>query len=115
MKRKLSLFIPKVAIVLLQVAFTTVILWFMAWTPYLILAFAGIFTDRYHITPMSTIWGSVFAKASACYNPIVYGISHPKYRAALNQKFKCLGAPEAPSKGDAASTVCSEVDKTVGE
>jgi r-opsin len=96
---------------LAKVAFTTVILWFMAWTPYLTLAFVGVFTDRSQITPMSTIWGSVFAKASACYNPIVYGISHPKYRAALHEKFKCLGAPEQPSKGDAASTVCSEIDK----
>ncbi|CAG7722977.1 unnamed protein product, partial [Allacma fusca] len=36
------------------------------------------------------IWGSVFAKANAIYNPIVYGISHPKYRAALQKKFPSL-------------------------
>nr|CCO61973.1 rhodopsin 1 [Cupiennius salei] len=100
---------------LAKVALMTVILWFMAWTPYLTLAFAGVFTDRFHVTPMSTIWGSVFAKASACYNPIVYGISHPKYRAALNQKFKCLGKPETSDKVGDTTTVCSEMDKTTSE
>lgn len=34
-----------------------------------------------------TIWGSIFAKANAVYNPIVYGISHPKYREALAKKY----------------------------
>lgn len=42
------------------------------------------------ITPLATIWGSLFAKANAVYNPIVYGISHPKYRAALQKKYPAL-------------------------
>ncbi|GFY50624.1 ocellar opsin [Trichonephila inaurata madagascariensis] len=90
----------------------TVILWFIAWTPYLMLALGGVLTDRKYVTPLTTIWGSVFAKASSCYNPIVYGISHPKYKAALQQKFKCLICKsEAGSKSD-ASTIVSDLDKT---
>ncbi|CAL1269285.1 unnamed protein product [Larinioides sclopetarius] len=96
---------------LAKVALMTVILWFMAWTPYLMLALGGVFTDRKYITPMTTIWGSVFAKASACYNPIVYGISHPKYKAALHQKFKCLSCKQDVSKND-ASTIVSDLDRS---
>lgn len=56
---------------LARVAAMTVGLWFMAWTPYLILAWMGVFTDGSLLTPLVTIWGAVFAKSAACYNPIV--------------------------------------------
>uniref|UniRef100_A0A336M3P1 CSON008077 protein n=1 Tax=Culicoides sonorensis TaxID=179676 RepID=A0A336M3P1_CULSO len=94
---------------LAKVALCTISLWFMAWTPYLIINFAGIFEST-SISPLATIWGSVFAKANAVYNPIVmifeiklinsnknkplnfqvYGISHPKYRQALMNRFPAL-------------------------
>lgn len=67
----------------------TISLWFLAWTPYLVINYVGIFKTA-SISPLGTIWGSVFAKANAVYNPIVYGISHPKYRAALFQAFLVL-------------------------
>lgn len=62
-------------IFILQVALTTISLWFMAWTPYLVINYIGIF-NRSLITPLFTIWGSLFAKANAIYNPIVYGIRY---------------------------------------
>ncbi|XP_011311423.1 rhodopsin [Fopius arisanus] len=91
---------------LAKVALTTISLWFMAWTPYLVINYTGIF-ETATISPLFTIWGSLFAKTNACYNPIVYGISHPKYRAALQQKlpwFVC-GATDKPASagGDTAS------------
>ncbi|ROT69149.1 rhodopsin [Penaeus vannamei] len=56
------------------------------------------------------IWGSVFAKANAVYNPIVYAISHPKYRAALEKKLPCLACATDGRDGgsDAASTATTE-------
>ncbi|XP_031366830.1 rhodopsin-like [Apis dorsata] len=91
---------------LAKVALTTISLWFMAWTPYLVINYIGIF-NRSLITPLFTIWGSLFAKANAIYNPIVYGISHPKYRAALKQKlpFLVCGSTEdqTATAGDKAS------------
>lgn len=92
---------------LAKVALTTISLWFMAWTPYLVINYIGIF-NRSLITPLFTIWGSLFAKANAIYNPIVYGISHPKYRAALKEKlpFLVCGSTEdqtAATAGDKAS------------
>ncbi|KAH7965992.1 hypothetical protein HPB49_012503 [Dermacentor silvarum] len=85
---------------LAKIAMMTVGLWFMAWTPYLTIAWAGIFSDGSKLTPLSTIWGSVFAKANACYNPIVYGISHPKYRAALARRFPSLVCVPPPGASD---------------
>ncbi|ROT69168.1 opsin [Penaeus vannamei] len=67
----------------------TVTLWFMAWTPYFVINWGGMF-NKPIVTPLFSIWGSVFAKANAVYNPIVYAISHPKYRAALEKKLPCL-------------------------
>lgn len=58
---------------LAKVALMTISLWFIAWTPYLVTNFAGIFESA-KITPLATIWCSLFAKANAVYNPIVYGI-----------------------------------------
>lgn len=90
---------------LAKVALMTISLWFFAWTPYLIINYAGIF-DMSKITPIATVWGSLFAKANAVYNPIVYGISHPKYRAALMKKFPSLAcASDDGLSEDAKSTV----------
>lgn len=90
-----------------KVAMATVGLWFMAWTPYCALAFLGILTNGDYLTPMVSIWGAVFAKSAACYNPIVYALSHPRYRAALFTKFPCLacgvGAVETTTDEDAKS------------
>lgn len=89
---------------LAKVALMTISLWFMAWTPYLVINWSGIF-DLVKISPLFTIWGSLFAKANAVYNPIVYGISHPKYRAALFTKFPSLACAAEPAATDATSTV----------
>ena len=58
---------------LAKVALTTISLWFFAWTPYLVINFSGVFESA-TISPLFTIWGSLFAKANAVYNPIVYAI-----------------------------------------
>lgn len=93
---------------LAKVALTTISLWFMAWTPYLVINYTGIFNSA-SISPLFTIWGSLFAKANAIYNPIVYGISHPKYRAALNEKlpFLVCGSTEDSNKAAAAAETTS--------
>ncbi|XP_065335711.1 rhodopsin-like [Cloeon dipterum] len=87
---------------LAKVALVTISLWCMAWTPYLIINFTGIFVGA-NISPLTTIWCSLFAKASTVYNPIVYGISHPKYRAALYARFPALVCGGA-SSDDASAT-----------
>nr|APY20498.1 long wavelength sensitive opsin 2 [Heterochelus sp. CRS-2017] len=88
---------------LAKVALVTISLWFMAWTPYVVTVAIGIL-DTEKLTPLTTIYCSVFAKASAVYNPIVYGISHPKYRQVLHEKFPWLrcGQQEDDSKSVAS-------------
>ncbi|XP_057329295.1 rhodopsin-like [Microplitis mediator] len=95
---------PSAEAKLAKVALTTVSLWFMAWTPYLVINYAGVFEASF-LSPLFTIWGSLFSKTNACYNPLVYATSHPKYRAALHEKLPCLGigAPPAPKTSDTAS------------
>ncbi|XP_012278726.1 rhodopsin [Orussus abietinus] len=101
---------------LAKVALMTISLWFMAWTPYLVINYAGIF-ETIKISPLFTIWGSLFAKANAVYNPIVYGISHPKYRAALFARFPSLacGGGEPAPHADATSTVSGVTTVAEGE
>ncbi|KAG4079252.1 hypothetical protein HA402_006975 [Bradysia odoriphaga] len=81
---------------LAKVALMTISLWFMAWTPYCVINYTGIFEGG-NITPLFTIWGSLFAKANSVYNPIVYAISHPKYKAALSKKFPALSCTDSAS------------------
>ncbi|XP_071442471.1 opsin-1-like [Hetaerina americana] len=102
---------------LAKIALMTISLWFVAWTPYLIINFAGIFQTM-TISPLLTIWGSLFAKANAVYNPIVYGISHPKYRLALSQKLPmlvCAGDKSGDSDTQSQSTVVSSATAAEAE
>nr|APY20565.1 long wavelength sensitive opsin 1 [Brassicogethes aeneus] len=101
---------------LAKIALMTIALWFFAWTPYLVINFCGIFESQ-KISPLSTIWSSLFAKANACYNPIVYGISHPKYRQALEKRFPSLVCGKSVPRDDAVSntsgvTQVADGDKT---
>lgn len=99
---------------LAKVALVTISLWFMAWTPYLVINFTGVFESA-PISPLATIWGSLFAKANAVYNPIVYGISHPKYRAALAVKLPMLACTEAPAPADDGTQSQVSAATDVGE
>nr|QWV42705.1 long wavelength sensitive opsin [Macrolycus sp. CRS 2021] len=91
---------------LAKVALMTIALWFFAWTPYLVTNYTGIFEGA-KISPLATIWCSLFAKANAVYNPIVYGISHPKYRQALQKRFPSLVC--GATSGDDTTSVASGV------
>ncbi|CAG0917549.1 unnamed protein product [Notodromas monacha] len=96
---------------LAKIAIMTIFLWFFAWTPYVVINFIGIFyQDR--ITPMITIWGSTLSKLSAVYNPIVYGISHPRYKTAVNETFPCLSCFVGKPEDDTKSVVTTESGDT---
>ncbi|XKL60290.1 hypothetical protein PGB90_001306 [Kerria lacca] len=99
-----------IEIKLAKVALMTISLWFIAWTPYLIINYSGIF-EIFTISPLFTIWGSVCAKANAVYNPIVYAISHPKYRSALKQKIPMIVCGRNTELTDMSSNH-SEITKT---
>lgn len=77
-----------------KVAVTNVLLWACIWTPYAMVVFAAGIGSKSSITPLVSQLPSFFAKLASCLNPIVYAISHPKYREALTKELPCLGIEE---------------------
>uniref|UniRef100_I6RAP7 Onychopsin n=1 Tax=Eoperipatus sp. LH-2012 TaxID=1198996 RepID=I6RAP7_9BILA len=95
-----------------KIALTIIFLWIFAWTPYAVVALMGIFTDHSKITPLVSNLPAVFAKTASVYNPIVYAISHPKFRSALRKKFPWLICiPLEESKGAAAEQSSASISR----
>lgn len=77
-----------------KAAFTIFFMFICAWTPYAIVALIGAFGNRQLLTPLVTMIPAVCCKIVSCIDPIVYAISHPRYRAALEKKLPWLGIKE---------------------
>lgn len=93
-----------------KVAITNVTIWALAWTPYATVVMMAAFGNRSLITPLVSQLPAFFSKFGSCFNPIIFALSHPKYRAALQTKIPCLGIreAEAPAKGkETAETSCT--------
>uniref|UniRef100_A0A8C5BJI3 Opsin 4 n=1 Tax=Gadus morhua TaxID=8049 RepID=A0A8C5BJI3_GADMO len=74
-----------------KIALILILLYVLSWAPYsgvALTAFAG-YADM--VTPYMNSVPAVIAKASAIHNPIIYAITHPKYRLALARYIPCLG------------------------
>ncbi|XP_037609922.1 melanopsin-A-like isoform X1 [Sebastes umbrosus] len=75
-----------------KIALIVILLFVISWAPYscaALTAFAG-YADM--LTPYMNSVPAVIAKASAIHNPIIYAITHPKYRSALSRYIPYLGA-----------------------
>ncbi|XP_075465996.1 melanopsin-B-like isoform X2 [Ascaphus truei] len=73
-----------------KIAFVIIIVFVLSWSPYAcvtLIAWAGHGTS---LTPYSKTVPAILAKASAIYNPIIYGIFHPKYRETIHKTVPCL-------------------------
>ncbi|ELU01272.1 hypothetical protein CAPTEDRAFT_119596, partial [Capitella teleta] len=77
-------------IAMAKVAAGTIGLFLMSWTPYAAVSMIGIAGNRSWITPYVSQIPVMFAKASAMWNPILYALSHPKFRAALEDHMPWL-------------------------
>ncbi|XP_054454330.1 melanopsin-A-like [Anoplopoma fimbria] len=74
-----------------KIALIVILLFVISWAPYscaALTAFAG-YADL--LTPYMNSVPAVIAKASAIHNPIIYAITHPKYRSALGRYIPYLG------------------------
>jgi len=69
-----------------KVAIINVTLWIMAWSPFGIICMLGTWGDASRITPLVNELPVILSKTSCVYNPIIYALSHPKYREVLNLK-----------------------------
>ncbi|XP_063698243.1 opsin, ultraviolet-sensitive [Culicoides brevitarsis] len=64
-------------------------LWFLAWTPYSIVALLGISGNERYLTPLGSMIPAVFCKISACINPYLYAVNHPRFRSELRRLLGC--------------------------
>ncbi|KAM4808652.1 melanopsin-B-like [Rhinophrynus dorsalis] len=88
-----------------KIAFVIIIVYVLSWSPYAcvtLIAWAG---HGKSLTPYSKTVPAVIAKASAIYNPIIYGIIHPKYRETIHRTVPCLRFLIRLSKKDFESSV----------
>nr|CAH0102306.1 unnamed protein product [Daphnia galeata] len=90
-----------------KVALMNITLWIAMWTPYAAIVLRGAYGNQDKITPLVTILPALIAKSASIANPIVYAISHPKYRLALQQHLPwfCINEkPQSSSGSDSQST-----------
>ncbi len=66
-----------------KVAIVNITLWIFAWTPFTAISMWGVWYDNSIVTPLISELPIVCAKTSAVYNPIIYALSHPKYREVM--------------------------------
>ncbi|XP_037660500.1 melanopsin [Choloepus didactylus] len=74
-----------------RVTLLVVLLYVLSWAPYSTVALVAFAGYAHVLTPYMTSVPAVIAKASAIHNPIVYAITHPKYRMAIAQHLPGLG------------------------
>ena len=63
-----------------KAALLNISLWVAMWTPYAAICVQGALGYHATITPLVTILPALIAKSASIANPIVFAISHPKYR-----------------------------------
>jgi len=88
-----------------KVAITNVLLWFTIWTPYAAISALPALGYQSALTPLLSQLPSFMAKTASCINPIVYAVSHPKFREAMAKELPCFGIGEKPKGSDNATTV----------
>ncbi|XP_002134833.2 opsin, ultraviolet-sensitive [Drosophila pseudoobscura] len=62
-------------------------LWFLAWSPYAIVAMMGVFGQERHITPLGSMIPALFCKTAACVDPYLYAATHPRFRVEVRMLF----------------------------
>ncbi|XP_030630409.1 melanopsin-like [Chanos chanos] len=66
-----------------KVALLVILLFVISWSPYSVVALTATAGYSHFLTPYMNSVPAVIAKASAIHNPIIYAITHPKYRVAI--------------------------------
>ena len=63
-----------------KIAMINISLWVIMWTPYATITMIGVWGNQETIAPLVTVLPALLAKSASVTNPIIYAISHPKYR-----------------------------------
>lgn len=75
----------KTEIKLAVIVFMIIGLWFLAWTPYSIVALLGITGNEDKLTPLGSMIPAIFCKSSACIDPYIYAATHPRFRMEMRR------------------------------
>lgn len=62
-----------------------IVVWFLSWTPYAVVALLGVFGRRAYITPLTSMVPALFCKAASCMDPWIYAITHPRFKNELTK------------------------------
>jgi len=90
-----------------KVAVTNVLLWYITWTPYAAIVAVAQWGDRNTLTPFVAQLPSMLAKTSSCFNPIVFVVSHPKFREAMATHIPCFRSEPSAAGGEPTKTVAA--------
>jgi r-opsin len=89
-----------------KIALMNISLWVGMWTPYASIVLQGAMGDQNKITPLVTILPALICKCASIANPIIFAISHPRYRLALQKTIPwfCINEKEPEKTSDNKST-----------
>ncbi|KAM6306362.1 melanopsin [Aegotheles albertisi] len=73
-----------------KIALIVILLYVISWSPYSVVALVAFAGYSDVLTPFMNSIPAVIAKASVIHNPIIYAITHPKYRTAIATYVPCL-------------------------
>ncbi|XP_074855682.1 melanopsin [Carettochelys insculpta] len=86
-----------------KIALIVILLYVISWSPYSAVALVAFAGYAHVLTPFMNTIPAVIAKASAIHNPIIYAITHPKYRTAIAKYVPCLRPLLRVSRKDSRS------------
>lgn len=73
---------------LAAIIFYVIGLWFVAWSPYAVVALLGISGNEDKISPLSSMVPGVCCKAAACFDPYIYAMTHSRFRKEISRVFR---------------------------
>nr|WAB24747.1 rhodopsin [Haliotis discus hannai] len=79
----------------------------LSWMPYATVGLIAQFGNPMLVTPYVSEIPVMFAKASAMHNPIIYALSHPKFRNALNKLFPWMMCCCQPTEKELAQSMAN--------
>jgi r-opsin len=93
-----------------QIVVTLILVYLTAWTPYAIVTLIGQFgPEDSQLSPIATAIPAYFAKTAVLLDPLVYGFSHPHFRASLRNYWANL-ADVAAHNNKKNSSICYNRD-----
>ncbi|XP_038600237.1 melanopsin [Tachyglossus aculeatus] len=87
-----------------KIALMVILLYVISWSPYSVVALLAFAGYSHLLTPYMNSVPAVIAKSSAIHNPIIYAVTHPKYRMAITKYIPCLGPLLRVSRQDSRSS-----------